>query len=59
MRCNLDSAYGACDQHSPFFSAIPQMQNKKHNPMNIKENMIFDHHKNINVSLYKNTDNMT
>ncbi|ESD35033.1 hypothetical protein HMPREF1602_04142 [Escherichia coli 907889] len=29
VRCNLDSAYGACDQHSPFFSVIPQMQNKQ------------------------------
>jgi len=27
--------------------------------MNIKEKMIFHHYKNSNVSLYKNTDNMT
>ncbi|HII1961620.1 TPA: hypothetical protein ACYZXQ_004876, partial [Escherichia coli] len=29
VRCNLDSAYSACDQHSPFFSVTPQMQNKQ------------------------------
>ncbi|EOJ9743258.1 hypothetical protein ACU47F_005530, partial [Escherichia coli] len=29
VRCNLESAYGACDQHSPFFSVIPKMQNKQ------------------------------
>ncbi|EEW6224823.1 hypothetical protein D7V50_10545 [Escherichia coli] len=59
VRCNLDSAYGACDQHSHSFLPSPKCRTNKHNQMNIKENIIFHHHKNINISLYKNTDNMT
>ncbi|EMZ62586.1 hypothetical protein EC2846750_4047 [Escherichia coli 2846750] len=41
MRCNLDSAYGACDQHSPFFSVIPKMQNKQSQPNEYKEKYDF------------------
>ncbi|EHF0655106.1 hypothetical protein AB80_5542 [Escherichia coli 6-319-05_S1_C3] len=41
------------------FLSSPKCRTNKHNQMNIKENMIFHHHKNINISLYKNTDNMT
>ncbi|EFB8785442.1 hypothetical protein EYZ83_16275 [Shigella flexneri] len=39
--------------------ASPKCRTNNHNIMNIKENMIFHHEKNINVSLYKNNDNMT
>ncbi|EFP9423423.1 hypothetical protein G3S71_004229 [Shigella dysenteriae] len=39
--------------------ASPKCRTNNHNQMNIKENMIFHHEKNINVSLYKNNDNMT
>ncbi|EFG5229487.1 hypothetical protein F6S34_24850 [Escherichia coli] len=39
--------------------ASPKCRTNNHNLMNIKENMIFHHEKNINVSLYKNNDNMT
>ncbi|EFD7791300.1 hypothetical protein F9Y55_23440 [Escherichia coli] len=39
--------------------ASPKCRTNNHNIMNIKENMIFHHEKNINISLYKNNDNMT
>ncbi|EFE7269005.1 hypothetical protein F9S65_25070 [Escherichia coli] len=39
--------------------ASPKCRTNNHNLMNIKENMIFHHEKNINVSLYKNNDNIT
>ncbi|EFE7249553.1 hypothetical protein F9V24_22840 [Escherichia coli] len=39
--------------------ASPKCRTNNHNLMNIKENIIFHHEKNINVSLYKNNDNMT
>ncbi|EFA4639348.1 hypothetical protein FVK40_24200 [Escherichia coli] len=41
------------------FPASPKRRKDNNNPMNIKEKMIFHHYKNSNVSLYKNTDNMT
>ncbi|EEW6404048.1 hypothetical protein D4Z79_26240 [Escherichia coli] len=41
------------------FLSSPKCRTNKHNLMNIKENIFFHHYKNINVSLYKNTDNIT